>query len=443
MAASITTLDAILKEFYLGPIEEQLNNETLVIDLFEKATVDWSGKNVIIPIHLSRNSGVGFKDEGTDFATAGIAAGNQGYARLVVTAKFLYGRFELSGPAIAAAKTGANSFATYVDAEINKLVTDVRNQSNISAVTGGRTFGLAWTKQAAVPAAGAGNPFAAYTSEYSGQVAGITPAALPGAVPAVPTNQVEFEHIRSGASVPGGSFELGLVTETSIRTDGGPNTSIGVAVGGTTIQAGDVFAVKATLGCKPSAGANETTGVLGNLYDPSHFGIARSGAGNDELISTAFTVNKGDVYAALNLDSIQSVLDEMLVRADEEPTMLIMNPVMRVEYTSLLQGVGAANLYKDLSGSQNGDAGFSSLGYAGIPMKVTRHAPKGTIMFLCPKYWRLLELDKKGFADLDGSILSRVAGAGATDAYEGFYKWYYEVVCHRPNANAVLTAVDF
>ena len=76
-------------------------------------------------------------------------------------------------------------------------------------------------------------------------------------------------------------------------------------------------------------------------------------------------------------------------------------------------------------------------------MKVTRHAPKGSIMFLCPKYWRLLELDKKGFADLDGSILSRVAGAGATDAYEGFYKWYYEVVCHRPNANAVLTAVDF
>mgnify|MGYP003647131739 CR=1 FL=1 len=45
MAASITTLDAILKEFYLGPIEEQLNNETMVIDLFEKATVDWQGKN--------------------------------------------------------------------------------------------------------------------------------------------------------------------------------------------------------------------------------------------------------------------------------------------------------------------------------------------------------------------------------------------------------------
>lgn len=420
MAASITTLDAILKEFYLGPIEEQLNNETMVIDLFEKATVDWQGKNVVIPIHVSRNSGVGFKAEGDTFAAAGITPGDQGFQRLVVTAKFLYGRFELSGPAIAAAKTGANSFATYVDAEINKLVTDVRNQSNISANTGGRTFGLCWTKANAA------------AKEYSGQVTGISVGA---------GNTARLSLVRTGEFV-GVATQVNAITEQLITFNAAIDTSIGaVDAGGNAIVSGDVFAVVAIAGCKPSAGANETTGIVGNLFDPSHFGIARNA--QTELISTAFTVNKGDVYAALTLDSIQSVLDEMLVRADEEPTMLVMNPVMRVEYTSLLQGVGAANLYKDLQGAQKGDAGFSSLGYAGIPMKVTRHAPKGTIMFLCPKYWRLLELDRKGFADLDGSILSRVAGAGATDAYEGYYKWYYEVVCHRPNANAVLTAVDF
>lgn len=420
MSATISTLDAILKEFYLGPIEEQLNNEVMVIELFEKATVDWQGKNVIIPIHVSRNTGVGFKAETTDFATAGITAGQQGYERLVVTAKFLYGRFELSGPAIAAAKTGANSFATYVDAEINKLVKDVRNQSNLSAVTGGRTFGLCWTK-----ANGA-------VKEYSGQVTGISVGA---------GNEARLSLVRTGEFV-GVATQVNAITESSITFNAAVNTAIGALdVAGNAIVAGDVFAVVATLGCKPSAGAVETTGIFGNLYDPSHFGVARNAT--TELISTAFTVNKGDVYAALNLDSVQSVLDELLIRADEEPSMLLMNPVMRVEYTSLLQGVGAANLYKDLEGAKNGDAGFTSLGYAGIPMKVTRHMPKGSIAFLQPKTWRLLELDQKGFADLDGSILSRVAGAGATDAFEGFYKWYYEVVCHRPNANAMLTAVDF
>jgi hypothetical protein len=424
MAASITTLDAILKEFYLGPIEEQLNNETMVIDLFEKATVDWQGKNVIIPIHLSRNSGVGFKAEGTTFAGAGIAAGNQGYARMVVTAKFLYGRFELSGPAIASAKTGANSFATYIEAEINKLTTDVRNESNFTAITGGAVIGLCWSKGNGV------------TKQYSGQSTGLN--ALGGA-----TDTCRLRLVRTG-ELFGAQRVIAAVTETAVEFTVAINTSIGqVDAAGNAVVAGDVFAVEldATSTVKDAAGANEVTGIWGNLFAGEHFGIARNT--NTELISTCFTVSKGDVYAALNLDSIQNVLDEMLLRADEEPTIMVMNPVMRVEYTALLQGVGAANLYKDLTGAQNGDAGFTSMGYAGIPMKVTRHAPKGSIMFLCPKYWRLLELDKKGFADLDGSILSRVAGAGATDAYEGFYKWYYEVVCHRPNANAVLTAVQF
>ena len=105
MSATIGTLDSILKEFYLGPIEEQLNNETLVIDLFEKATVDWQGKHVIIPIHIARNTTVGFKAETDSFNDAGLpGVGNpinqQGYDNLKVTAKFLYGRFQLSGPAV-------------------------------------------------------------------------------------------------------------------------------------------------------------------------------------------------------------------------------------------------------------------------------------------------------------------------------------------------------
>jgi hypothetical protein len=424
MSASIQTLSAILKEFYLGPIEEQLNNETMVIDLFEKATVDWQGKNVIVPIHVSRNTGVGFKSEADTFAAAAIAAGSQGYKRLVIEAKFLYGRFQLSGPAIASAKTGSNSFATYIEAEINKLVTDVRNTSNFSSVTGGPTIGLCWTK---------GN---AAIKEYSGQSTGLN--ALGGA-----TDTAQLVLVRTAEAV-GAATQVNAVTEKSITFNAAINTAIGALdAGGNAIVAGDVFSVElpAASTVKNDGGTTEVSGIMHNLFSGSHFTVARNT--ETELISTAFTVNKGDVYAALNLDSIQSILDEMLLRADEEPTVMLMNPVMRVEYTSLLQGVGAANLYKDLTGAKNGDAGFTSLGYAGIPMKVTRHAPKGQIMFLCPKYWRLLELDKKGFADLDGSILSRVAGAGATDAYEGFYKWYYEVVCHRPNANAVLCAVDF
>lgn len=48
MSATITTFDAILKEFYIGPINDQLNNEIMVLQMFEKATVDWNGKVAVL-----------------------------------------------------------------------------------------------------------------------------------------------------------------------------------------------------------------------------------------------------------------------------------------------------------------------------------------------------------------------------------------------------------
>ena len=114
MAATITTLNAILKDFYLAPIQEQLNQEVLVLELMEKAVVDWAGRRVVIPLHTARNTGVAFGG-----ATAALpTAGNETYVRAEVEAKFLYGRFEITGPAISSlAKGGTASFAGYVEAE--------------------------------------------------------------------------------------------------------------------------------------------------------------------------------------------------------------------------------------------------------------------------------------------------------------------------------------
>ena len=36
MPATLATFDAILQDFYLGPIQEQLNQEVLALELMEK-----------------------------------------------------------------------------------------------------------------------------------------------------------------------------------------------------------------------------------------------------------------------------------------------------------------------------------------------------------------------------------------------------------------------
>ena len=70
-SVKISDLEAILKEFYLGPIIEALNSQLEMVDLFKKITVDWSGKKVIIPVHVSRNTGTGYRREGNQIPAAG------------------------------------------------------------------------------------------------------------------------------------------------------------------------------------------------------------------------------------------------------------------------------------------------------------------------------------------------------------------------------------
>jgi len=60
------------------------------------------------------------------------------------------------------------------------------------------------------------------------------------------------------------------------------------------------------------------------------------------------------------------------------------------------------------------------------------------ILFLDTKTWKILELQAGQFADLDGAVLSRVL---AKDSWEGFYRWYWNIVCGQPNRNAILCGV--
>ena len=53
--------------------------------------------------------------------------------------------------------------------------------------------------------------------------------------------------------------------------------------------------------------------------------------------------------------------------------------------------------------------------------------------------WKMAELQSGGFADDDGAVLSRESGK---DAWEGFYRWYYQLVCSKPNTNGILVGIE-
>lgn len=455
MPATQATLSDILKEFYLGPVQEQLNNEVMVLDLMTKTTVDWNGRVAIIPIHVSRNTGVAFAAE------SGLlpAAGDQGYQRLQVNAHFLYGRFQITGPAMSAAgKGGANSFIGWMEAEMDKLVNDVKNASDNAMISGGRVLGF--LNEHKVVAGGA----AAFTNwEMFGDVE--KAEQLRAAVVAAGSTELLVDLVRvdrnaalgytvipncvqialNGTDVIGRTISLedvdlngaGAAYTTAVTDDG-----FGIAVVVSTAQqAAPATAVTNNLDQQPQ-------GIFANLGSRAHFGVNRfSPASATEfpvLQSTIITqvVGGAQTRAALSLPRMQATMDQVSQLSGNEPDCILISPLARQQYAALFQlTAGTSATVMNTSGERANklDGGFSGLSYGGLPIKTARHVGGGGMIFLKLSTWKVLELEAHGFADLDGSVLARAGvGAAGIDAYEGYYRWYYNTVTTNPNQNAIL-----
>lgn len=461
MAASLATFASILKEYYLGPIQDQLNEETLVCDMFEKASVDWNGRQVIIPVHVARNANVGFRGEGAALpgpaigVVGGLPAGapgaggsQQGYANLTVTAHNLYGRFQISGPAMAAAgKGGANSFVGWVDGEMQRLVNDVKNACNRAAVSGGLCLGFA-NHNAQIAAAAATNVL--FTGDQA-KAAAMVAGAVTGDIDLVRTDTYASVLAGGGTALISGTTPAAGTIQLTIAV-GTADFNLAVDPTGTSVPVAVVLTNQGAATLAGVAGFSdprqEPVGIYGNLGLANHWGVDRTTAtgtanalqcGDGAAVPTpnmTMTIGaNGAARTALTLASIQQVLDRITVASDEETDVILCHPLQRTRLAALLQGNINFNTDKSGGGNNIGDGGFKGFAFAGIPVKTSRHVDNGGLWFVSAKSWKMTELEAGKFADEDGDVLSRI---GVADAYEGFYKWYYNVTCVRPNANGAL-----
>ena len=467
-SVQISDLEEFLKLFYLGPIIESLNNQLEMVELFTKMTVDWSGRKVVIPVHVSRNTGTAYKPEAGTLPSAG----KQGHIDLNIEAKYLYGRFSLTGPAIASAKTTANSFATYVQTEMEGLVTDTKIRANQAMWTGAGAVGFVHQRTAIN--AGAGVTPMAFTGNKD-IVASLQALDTGAAATArLDVDVIRLDTYESAVYRPGGAADYLLVDGDALTpgniqfqalntavlyTDGaGPvaphnaaiagNYSAMVVVRQSGQLAGGVFTPDPTVGgvlapCKQLV-ESEALGVYANLGFTSHFGNDRSVASNASIRSTVQCIDPAvAANSTLNFKRLQGILDEIMVLGGDDPDCLYAHPSLRQEYSALLSfvGAGATSFSKDVQGTPGkGDPGFSGYAFNGIPMKMSRHCGKGILVFLNTKVWSIAELKSFGMADLDGNVLSRVSNA---DEWEGFVAWYYNLVCKEPNRCAILTGITF
>jgi hypothetical protein len=159
VAQNTANADAVLKNYYLGPVREQLNQKAVLMFASgddgaprnskgethgfrglsrEAERIEFAGRQWIIPLHKSRNEGVGAIDEG------GIipVAGQQGWADIQDVLRHNLGSIEISRYAIRLSRQKQGAFIRLLQAETEGLVNDLRKDVNRQAY-GNQTGALA------------------------------------------------------------------------------------------------------------------------------------------------------------------------------------------------------------------------------------------------------------------------------------------------------------
>lgn len=395
--ATFATADAALKEFYLEPTREELNNDNLLLAQVEKNTKDVEGRRAVLSLHVTRNSGVGARASGDNLPTAGA----QGYAEERVGLKRNYGRIQIEGPLLRAMKSDRGSFERALDSEVKGVVADLKRDVNR------QLFG-----------------------DGSGKIATC----------AVTTADTVVLLNASTSLSAINQLEVGMVVDI-----GATGTPTSVASGRT------ITAINETTPSITISGAAVTTAVTDFVF--------RSGAGNDgtqreltglaaivassgtlfNIDPTAYPVWKSHVDTSggtVTENKLGKAQDRVFRKSGQDVNLWISTDGVCRAYSAQLTSTKRFNDTLDLKG------GFSALsvsvGRKAVALTWDRDTPDGTAYGLSTGNIYEHQMSDWEFMEEDGALLSRVAGQ---DAYEATLFKYHELTTDKRHAHAKLTGL--
>lgn len=395
--ATLTTVDAILKEIYGPRIEDQLQNEVVLKKRIERTSdgvvESVGGKYVDFPIHVSRNHGIGYRDEEQELP----AAGKQGYAEVHVELKYGYGRVRLTAQLMRLAEKKYQAFASAMDREMDGLKDDIaKDQSRIAYQPFGNSV------IAVVNDASSAQTLEVVNAQYLEE----------GMV-------VDFIDTATGNTVANGDE----VTLTAVDQDANELTFTSTAVQGET----DGTLVV----CRHGSYQKEPTGIGEIVSDTGElFGV--NPTSQPKWASTVMD-NSGTDRALAESLMIQAV-DKARVKGGKTSVFITSLGVRRAYFNLLVQQRRYTNS-KEFAG------GFTGLAFnhgREIPVVEDVDAPPGIMWGLEEKHLKIYRDKAWHWADEDGSVLKWVSNY---DVWEAFMREFSEMGTSRRNAHVKIADI--
>lgn len=406
--AIISTVQSLLKDVYLPPIVEQLNNDVFLLSRIEKLTdFELVGNQVVVPLHKGRTGAIGSRLE----LEALPPAGNQVFARATYDLAYHYGRIQVSGVAQAKTKSSAGSFADVLKLEMDGIRADLKRDQarQVWGASDGNTGGNG--KIATCGTTTASTTVVLNTAEalrkghlYVGMVVDVGTAASP-------------RSLVDGVTTPAN----GLISAVNVAT---PSITIGLAITTTTAN----FVSRAGNAVSATAG-KELTGLqtLVSTGNATVGGIDDSTAGNE------YWKNIRDATGgALALDKMLQVWNQCTLSGESPPSVVLTTYGLQRAYFNLLQP-----LVRYVEPMQI-KSGYNALDFQNKPLVADLDAKFGNIYFLREDHFKNFVNEEWHWLADDGNILKWVIGY---DAWEAAIAKYNQIGTDRRNVHAVMSGL--
>lgn len=393
MPATMTTVDAILKEIYGPRIEDQLQSDVITLKRIERTsdgtgTTPNGGKYVDFPIRVKRNHGIGYRSENEALPNAG----EQGYAEVHVNLAYGYGRVRFTGQVMRLARSNPQAFANAVDREMENLRNDLAKDSNRIVY-------------------GAGD----------------------GVLTRINDTATSATHLVTNIQY----LEVGMKVDVLVESSGATvllDTTI-VTITPTTGYAGNVvfgasFTGATTQAVYRQGSRNREPNGLGNIIAASGilFGLDPA----TQPLWASYVNANGGTPRALSESLMILCCDQVRTRGSMVSVIFTNLGVRRAYFNLLTQ-------QRRYTNTQTFEGGFQGLpfNYGGkeVPVVEDVDSPGTQLQFVTENALKVYRDEAWNWLDEDGGILKWVTGF---DAWEGVMSQYWQIGTDRRNAHARL-----
>lgn len=398
MAGSIVSvLSAVLKEDYMPPVNENINNEVLITSRLGVNTKDIVGNQAVMALHTGRSGGIGARRE----LEALPAAGYQVYNRITFDLKYLYARVQVTGQVMQKTKNGNGSFVVDVlDDEMSRIKDDLKN--DLSRQLYGNGDGKVAT--------------CGVTSSSTTVVLSSTTEAL----------DKGYLYVNLVVDIGTAANPVSVADSRTITAVDPVNKTITISGAAVTTAATDFVFIE------DNNYANNTKEIDNGLQKliPT---AANTVGGIDGSTSSYWDVLRSNLNSGvLSYDSLLQMSNRVRIAGGDTSAMITSFGVQR-QYFNILQSQVRYQEPTVLAG------GFETLTFNGKPFIADRHAPYGKIFFLDERYIQPFADGDFRFLEEDGNVIKWVTDY---DAWQAAIARYMQLGIKRRNVQGLIYGIS-